>query len=191
MSISLKKQLMLKTDWKIDHSWSLFLDRDGVINERDFDGYITQIEDFKFITGVIDAVSILSKAFNHTFVVTNQQGIGKGIMSERNLLDIHAYMCDEFEKKDGIISKCYYAPNLRGATPDFRKPKPVMADWAKKEFSRVDFTKSIMVGDTDSDILFGKNLGMKTVRINTEEPIGLEADLTVNNLLELAKLIIQ
>jgi len=182
---------MLKTDWKIDRSWSLFLDRDGVINERIFGGYITKVEDFKFIPGVLKAVSILSKEFQHTFIVTNQQGIGKGIMTESNLLEIHTYMCNQFEKNNGFISKCLFAPNLRGATPDLRKPKPAMAIMAKEEFPTIDFDKSIMVGDTDSDILFGKNVGMKTVRIKTDEPIGLEADLTVNNLLELAKLIEQ
>ena len=182
---------MLKTDWKIDHSWSLFLDRDGVINERIFGGYITNVEDFKFISGVLKAVDMLSKEFNHTFIVTNQQGIGKGIMTESNLLEIHTYMCNQFEKNNGFISKCLFASNLRGATLDLRKPNPAMAIMAKEEFPTIDFNKSIMVGDTDSDILFGKNVGMKTVRIKTDEPIGLEADLTVNNLLELAKLIEQ
>lgn len=182
---------MLKADWNIDASWSIFLDRDGVINERIFGGYITRVTDFKFIDGVIDAISIFSKKFNHVFVVTNQQGVGKGIMTESNLLEIHTYMCGEIEKSGGEVTQCYFATNLRGEVPDDRKPKPAMANWAKEDFLTVDFSKSIMVGDTDSDIRFGKNVGMKTVRIKTEEPIGLEADLTVNNLLELAKLIEQ
>ena len=181
---------MLKTDWNIDHSWSLFLDRDGVINERVFGGYITEVKDFNFIPGVLNAVALLSQEFNHTVVVTNQQGIGKGLMKESNLLEIHTYMCDQFEKNGGEISECFFASNLRGDNPDFRKPKPAMAMMAKEKYPTIDFSKSIMVGDTDSDILFGKNVGMKTVRIKTEEPIGVEADLTVNNLLELAKQIV-
>ncbi len=189
MSILLKKRLMLKADWKIDESWSLFLDRDGVINERIFGGYITRPQEFKFLPNVLEAFKIFGKLFENVFVVTNQQGVGKGLMTERNLLEIHAYMCDEIKKSKGKVTKCYYASNLRGATPDFRKPNASMAEWAKEEFTTVEYSKSIMVGDTDSDILFGKNLGMKTVRIKTEEPIGVVADLTVNSLFELAKLL--
>ena len=55
------------------------------------------------------------------------------------------------------------------------------------EFSEIEFKRSIMIGDTDSDILFGKNIGMLTVRIKTEEPIGLEADLTVDSLNQFLK----
>ena len=57
----------------------------------------------------------------------------------------------------------------------------------KNDFPMTDFKKSIMVGDTDSDILFGKNLGMKTVRIKTEEPISIDADYTCLSLKELSK----
>jgi phosphoglycolate phosphatase-like HAD superfamily hydrolase len=60
---------------------------------------------------------------------------------------------------------------------------------AKSEYPSVDFEKSIMVGDTDSDILFGKNLGMKTIRVLSEEPIKVEADLNVSGLEELLKII--
>ena len=56
-------------------------------------------------------------------------------------------------------------------------------------FAHEDFEKSIMVGDTDSDILFGKNLGMKTIRVLSEEPIEVEADLNVSGLEELLKII--
>ena len=70
-----------------------------------------------------------------------------------------------------------------------RKPNSGMALKAKEEFPEVDFSKSIMVGDTDSDILFGMNLGMKTVRIKTVEPIKVESDLTLNSLRELVEFI--
>ncbi len=176
-------------DWGIDGSWTLFLDRDGVINERNMNGYITQIEDFIFISDTVKSISRLSKFFNRIIVVTNQQGIGKGLMSERNVLEIHTYMCDEVHVAGGKIDKCYFAPNLKGAEDDMRKPDSAMAELAKMEFPEIEFEKSIMVGDTDSDMLFGKNLGMKTVRIRTEEPINVEADLTVMNLTEFLKVV--
>ena len=174
-------------DWQVDPTWTLFLDRDGVINERIFGGYITQVSEFQFIPSALEAIKTLTDFFHLTFVVTNQQGIAKGLMSERNLLEIHAYMCNEIHREGGRITKCYFAPNLRGAEDDMRKPGPVMAELAKMEFPELDFKRCVMVGDTDSDILFGKNLGMKTVRIKTEEPIEIEADLTVESLIEFAK----
>ena len=176
-------------DWKIDKTWALFLDRDGVINERVFGGYITKVEDFHFIENTKKSIKLLSNYFYLTFVVTNQQGIAKGLMTERNLLEIHTYMCNQIHAIGGKIDKCYFAPNLRDAEDDMRKPGPVMAELAKMEYPEVDFKSCVMVGDTDSDILFGKNLGMKTVRIKTEEPINIQADLTVADLLEFAKII--
>lgn len=175
--------------WEIDNTWSLFLDRDGVINKRIFGGYITSIEEFEFLPGVEEAIVQFSKSFHLVLVVTNQQGIAKGIMSERNLLEIHNYMCDQIYLKGGRIDKCYFAPNLKGADDDMRKPSPVMAELAKMEYSEIDFKRCVMIGDTDTDIEFGKNLGMKTVRIKTDEPINLEADLTVSGLDEFAKMI--
>ena len=178
---------MLIKDWQIDATWTLFLDRDGVINERIFGGYITKVDEFKFLPGVESAIAGLTKKFNRLIVVTNQQGIGKGLMTERNVLEIHSYMCDRVHLEGGKIDKCYFAPNLKGAEDDLRKPNPEMANMAKMEFSEIEFKRSIMIGDTDSDILFGKNIGMLTVRIKTEEPIGLEADLTVDSLNQFLK----
>src|SRR5574343_628673 len=76
-------------DWNIDASWTLFLDRDGVINERIMSGYVTSIEEFHFLPGVISAINQFTQVFQYIFVVTNQQGIAKGLMSERNLSEIH------------------------------------------------------------------------------------------------------
>lgn len=174
-------------DWKIDATWTLFLDRDGVINERIMSGYVTSIDEFHFLKGVKEAIKEFSSIFRYIFVVTNQQGIAKERMTERNLSDIHAYMQSEVEKSGGKIDKCYYAPGMASPKNELRKPKPGMAFLAQRQFQNVDFSKAIMVGDSDSDIVFGKNLGMKTVRIATIEPIGFEADFTVESLEEFAK----
>lgn len=177
-------------DWfkSIDSSWTLFLDRDGVINKRIMNGYVTQVAEFHFLEEVPESISFFSKKFAHIFVVTNQQGIAKERMSESNLLEIHRYMENEVERFGGKISECYYAPELASDENSSRKPKPTMALKAQKDFPEVVFEKSIMVGDTDTDILFGKNLGMKTVRIKTEEAINVEADLTVSSLKSLKEL---
>lgn len=176
-------------NWNITNNWTLFLDRDGVINQRIFGGYITKVEDFYFIKGVDQSIAELSHFFHKVIVVTNQQGVGKGLMTESNLLEIHRYMEDVVQLKGGEIDKCYFAANLRGVEEDRRKPKPYMAENAKREFPGIVFSDSIMVGDTDSDIKFGMNLGMKTVRVKTEEEIGIEADLTVESLNELLNIL--
>jgi len=176
-------------DWNIDNSWTLFLDRDGVINERKMGGYIQNVEEFQFLQHAAESIAYFSTIFQHVFVVTNQQGIGKKIMTRRNLSQIHAYMCEVVEKKGGKITKCYFAPELKSENSQLRKPNPGMALQAKAEYPAVDFKKSIMVGDTDSDILFGTNLGMKTVRIKTQEIIGIKSDLEVFSLEELSQLL--
>lgn len=172
---------------EVNQDWTLFLDRDGVINVRKMGGYIETIDEFEFLPGVLEAISEFSKIFKHIIVVTNQQGISKGIMTESNLSDIHRYMAEEIESVGGKIDASYHAPGLKATDTTRRKPYPGMALEAKENFPGIDFSKSIMVGDTDSDIQFGKNLGMKTVRIKTVEPIGIEADATVNNLNEILK----
>lgn len=174
-------------DWHIDTTWTLFLDRDGVINERVFGGYITKPEEFRFLPDVETAIAGLTKKFHRLIVVTNQQGVGKGLMSERNVLEIHAYMCDQIHRSGGKIDKCFFAPNLIGDIDDLRKPNSEMAKIAKIEFPEIDYEHAVMIGDTDTDILFGKNVGMYTVRIKTDEPIGVEADLTVKSLYDFLK----
>ena len=152
-------------DWGIDRTWTLFLDRDGVINERIWGGYVTDRSEFKFLPEVKEAIRGFGRYFGLIIVVTNQQGIGKGIMTERNLFDVHNYMCDEVYRAGAKIDKCYFAPNLKGAEDDIRKPNPGMAIMAKEEFPQIDFEHAVMVGDTDTDVEFGRNLGMKTVRV--------------------------
>ena len=171
----------------IDGSWTLFLDRDGVINKRNFNGYITKTSEFEFKERAIEAISALSKVFKYIIVVTNQQGIAKNIMSKRNLEQIHRYMIQEVDDCNGRIDAVYYADNLRNAKFDRRKPNPNMALEAKKDFPDISFEKSIMVGDTDSDLRFGMNLGMKTVLVKSEEHTSVTPDLEVNNLIELVK----
>jgi histidinol-phosphate phosphatase family protein len=178
------------TKWKVDNSWTLFLDRDGVINERLHNDYVKSPQEFRFISGSDDSIVSFSKIFGWLFVVTNQQGIGKGLMTESNLNEIHRLMEQKVEIKGGKITKVYYAPGLSSPDNYMRKPKPGMALLAQRQHKGVDFNKAIMVGDTDSDIIFGSNLGMKTVRIAyANEIVKVKADLTIESLIELNKFI--
>ncbi|MBN3034133.1 MAG: HAD-IIIA family hydrolase [Bacteroidales bacterium] len=148
-----------------DHSWTLFLDRDGVINRRFPGGYVTRWESFEFLPGVLDAIAGLAGLFRHIVVVTNQQGVGKGVMTHAEMERIHYLMCHEIESRGGRIDRVYFAPQLDSEGSPFRKPGPGMALKAREDFPDIDFSKSVMVGDTAIDILFGKQLGMFTVLI--------------------------
>ena len=152
-----------------DTSWTLFLDRDGVINIRKIDEYVLQPKEFLFIDGTLDAIARLTNLFGLSFVVTNQQGIGKGMMTEDDLFDIHSLMLKEINRSGGKIDKVYYCSALKESRSFMRKPMPGMGLLAKKEFPEINFKKAVMVGDAISDMQFGKNLGMITVFIGSDK----------------------
>ncbi len=170
--------------WDIDQSWTLFLDRDGVINQRIWGDYVKKRSEFIFLDGSAEAISFFNKVFARVLVVTNQQGIGKGLMTERNLIDIHAYSSELLEEKNGRIDMYYFAPDLTSIHNEMRKPKSGMGLKAQNDFPEIDFNKSVMVGDSDSDIEFGKNLGMKTVYVSHKGATNNSANLIVTSLIE-------
>ena len=156
-------------NWQIDNEWTLFLDRDGVINRRIRNGYVRDWEEFHFLSGVLQAMALLNSRFQRIFVVTNQQGIGKGLMTESDLAHIHNRMYESIRESGGRIDAIYHCPSLANQDDLFRKPAPGMALKARSDFPEVDFSRSIMVGDTPSDMEFGHRLGMKPVWIDSEE----------------------
>lgn len=146
------------------HSRSaLFLDRDGVINSRIPDGYVTSPDEFELLPGVIEALQILTKKFTRIFIVTNQQGVGKGLMSEGDLEDVHNHMLELFEEEGITIDNVYVCTALKESNDPCRKPEIGMAIKAKEDFDDIDLSKSVMVGDTMSDMRFGRNAGMRTI----------------------------
>jgi histidinol-phosphate phosphatase family protein len=153
---------------KIDKTWSLFLDRDGVINKRIISGYVSSWDQFVFLPGVLDAMKILSGSFGKILVVSNQQGIGKGLMTDEDVRKIHLQMAEEIKNGGGIIDKTYYCPFTEMENSILRKPNIGMALKARKEFPGINFKKSVMVGDSISDMLFGKRLKMKTVLLSKD-----------------------
>jgi len=154
---------------KIDNSWTLFLDRDGVINEDKVGSYIFHKDEFKFMQGAPDFFKRLSEKFGHIIVVTNQRGIGRELMTEEHLTGIHDKMNEAIVTAGGKIHGIYFASSIANNHP-LRKPNPGMAFKAKTDFPMIDLAKSIMVGNKLSDMLFGKNAGMYTVFIASTNP---------------------
>jgi D-glycero-D-manno-heptose 1,7-bisphosphate phosphatase len=153
----------------IDKSWSLFLDRDGVINGEKKDEYVLRLEEFIFFDGVLQALKILNEVFGVIVIVTNQKGVGKGLMTLDDLHSIHAHMMREINLHGGRIDHIYYCTDIDNDSPN-RKPQPGMGLQAQKDFSQIDFHKSIMVGNKLTDMQFGRSLGCKTVFIATTDP---------------------
>jgi histidinol-phosphate phosphatase family protein len=160
---------------KADKTWTLFLDRDGVINVRFPGDYVKCVEEFQFIPGAIDAIARFSKIFGRIIVVTNQQGISKGVYSHEDLDCIHAHMKSEIKNAGGKIDAVYYAHQAASENSPMRKPGTGMGIRAKKDFPGIDFSKSVMIGDTQSDMEFGKALGMKTIFIG-DDPLNIQVD---------------
>lgn len=152
----------------IDKSWTLFLDRDGVINKKLENDYVKHTTEFEFIDGVLNALRILNSIFGRIVVVTNQQCIGKKIIQTEDLELIHKNMMYEINFMKGRIDKIYFSPYLNSENHPTRKPGIGMALQAKTDFPEIDFSKSIIVGDSMSDMEFGKNAGMKTVFISND-----------------------
>ncbi len=153
---------------KVDKSWTLFLDRDGVINERIPKGYVMEPEQLILEVAVADAIAEFNELFARVIVVTNQQGIGKGLMSEAQLDRVHQKLRDEVAASGGHIDNIYYCTDLANTGSALRKPETGMGLKAKEDFPEIDFSKSIMVGDNITDLQFGKGLGMKTIFIRTD-----------------------
>ena len=177
-------------DWnsKIDKTWTLFLDRDGVINTRLVDDYVKNINEFEFMPGVLDAFRIFAEKFGKIIIVTNQQGVGKGLMTMQDVDIVHKFMLKEIENQKGRVDAIYVCPQLKSDPDNFRKPSPNMAYMAQHDFPDIDLEKSIMIGDMNSDLEFGKNCGMYTVFIGNE-PIKIKPDDKYVTLLEFAKIL--
>jgi histidinol-phosphate phosphatase family protein len=155
----------------IDQGWSLFLDRDGVINQRIPDDYVKLPDEFEFIPGVIDAMKIFAGLFSPIIIITNQQGIGRGLMTDSQLNMVHKKMIQKVTESNGRIDAVFYSPDLKNTGSFTRKPSVGLGLKARKHFPGINFKRSIMAGDTYSDILFGYRLGMATVLIGTDKDV--------------------
>jgi len=177
--------------FKVNLEWTLFLDRDGTINEKFDDDYVKNWRQFKFLAGAVEGLKILNRIFGKTIIVTNQRGIGKGLMKKQDLDLIHQNMLSVLRAQGVHIDKIYYFPhNYEIENGNCRKHNIGMATDAKDDFHDIDFRKSVMVGDSLSDMVFGRTLSMITVLIDNESKPVTDSegyiDLRYKSLLEFA-----
>jgi histidinol-phosphate phosphatase family protein len=174
---------------EIDCTWNLFLDRDGVLNKEITGDYVRTPEQLEIYPEVPVALAHLLRKFDMAFIITNQRCIGRGIITEDELHLIHNKLLDACYAANASIEKIYFSPHLENDHP-MRKPQVGMGLQAKKEYPEINFEKSVMIGNSPSDILFGKNLGMKTIYVTTTQPgEGITADLILANVAALVPLL--
>ncbi len=140
---------------------ALFLDRDGVINVLRHNDYVKTPNELELLPGVTEAVALCKPHFDYIFIATNQQGIGKGLMTEEDLAAIH----DKLLNAIPGIDKIYYCPKLEREHSFNRKPNIGMALQARRDHPELRLKECVMVGDSMTDMLFGRRADMTTVLV--------------------------
>jgi D-glycero-D-manno-heptose 1,7-bisphosphate phosphatase len=163
----------------------VFIDRDGTINQKATgDGYITGLEDFRFLPGAKEGLRLLSQAGAAIFVVTNQRGIARGMLTEARLDEIHRVMVESLADAGAHIWAVYHCPHERGVC-DCRKPGSGMFRAAMRDFPWIKGRRTFVIGDSESDVEAAARLGWPAIRLSSVGPC--ESALhTVRSLLEAA-----
>jgi D-glycero-D-manno-heptose 1,7-bisphosphate phosphatase len=144
---------------------SVFLDRDGVLNEKMPEGrYVTAWTEFRALPGVTKSLARLNAAGLHVLVVSNQRGIALGLYSAADVEAIHSKFQKALSEAGARVDAFYFCPHDKGQC-DCRKPLPGMFEQAQRNFPEITAAESAMIGDSLSDIEFGRRLGMRTVFI--------------------------
>jgi len=144
---------------------TVFVDRDGVINEKPKDGsYVTSWSEFAFMPGAIHAIRLLNEASRRVIAVTNQRGIARGIMTTDDLEVIHRRMLDELNTAEAHLDAVYYCPHAEGSC-ECRKPRVGLFLRAKTDFPDIAFDDAFVIGDSDRDMEAGRRLGARLIRI--------------------------
>ena len=147
---------------------TVFLDRDGILNEKMAEGqYVTRWEEFHVLPGVVDAVGRLNRAGMRVIVVSNQRGIARGIYTAADVEAIHAEFQRQLEQADAHIDAYFICPHEEG-TCNCRKPLPGLFEQAVARFPEITAETSVMIGDSLSDMEFGRRLGMATIFIDVD-----------------------
>lgn len=143
---------------------AIFLDRDGTLIESVH--YLNRVDQVKLLPGAGEALSRLSKMGYFLVLVTNQAAIGKGLLTEEGLAEIHAELAHQLARCGALIDAWYHCPEVR-TSPDIetidhpdRKPGPGMLFRAANDH-QINLGDSWMAGDTVSDTLAGRNAGCK------------------------------
>jgi D-glycero-D-manno-heptose 1,7-bisphosphate phosphatase len=159
---------------------AVFLDRDGVIN-RDRPDYVKSWEEFEFLPGVLEAFRVLASGPHQVVVVSNQSGIGRGLVGRGTVDEIHAHMTEAVRRSGGRIDAVYYCPHRPDEDCPCRKPRPGLILRAARELD-IDLAASWLVGDDLRDLETAEAAGVRPVLVRT----GHGRDLTETRLVRVS-----
>jgi D-glycero-D-manno-heptose 1,7-bisphosphate phosphatase len=145
---------------------TVFLDRDGVLNRKLPEGrYVTSLVHFHPLAGVPEAIARLNRAGIRVLVVSNQRGVSLGLCTVADVRTIHAAFQSLLRSHEARIDAFYFCPHDKEQCK-CRKPLAGLFHQAVKDFPEITAETSVMIGDSWSDIEFGRRLGMGTVFID-------------------------
>ena len=139
---------------------AVFLDRDGVLNPHIPGGYLLRAEDVTVLPGVAAAVRRLNDAKLKVIVISNQQGVGKGLMTRADLEAIERRMGEILVQEAGaFLDGCYYSTEMASENSPRRKPQPGMLLEAARDFG-LTLAHTVFAGDSATDIAAGRAAGV-------------------------------
>ena len=147
---------------------TLLLDRDGVINRWLPGDYVDVWDKFTFLPGILESLRLWARRFRHIFLVSNQRGVGKGVMTQEQLDTVHARMLEDIPAEGGRIDGLYVCTALSGEDPR-RKPNPGLFNEIRADYPDVVPERTLMVGDSRYDREFAENCGIGFVLMETAE----------------------
>ena len=150
---------------------TVFLDRDGTLNYDP--GYLKIAADLKLLAGVGPALARLKKVGAKLVVVTNQSGVGRGILTLKDLEAIHARLQGLLEQEDVALDAIYFCPHHPDDGCRCRKPNVGMVERAVSEL-QLDFRRFYLIGDHARDIQLAHRVGAKSVLL-TPAPVDAQS----------------
>jgi D,D-heptose 1,7-bisphosphate phosphatase len=148
---------------------AIFLDRDGIINIERKD-YVKSVKEFVLIEGIFDVIKSIKDKGYLVIIITNQSAINRKIINKNDLEKIHNFLFKQAEKQNIIIDGIYFCPHTPNENCKCRKPKPGMILKAAQEF-QIDLEKSVMVGDSETDIEAAQRAGCRGVLVKEADSL--------------------
>lgn len=148
---------------------AVFFDRDGVLNKerKDYVKTVKELEIFENIDKVIKKLK--DKGFK-IVVITNQSAVNRNLTNTKNILEIHDAIQKFLKKSNTSIDAFYFCPHTPNENCICRKPKSGLLVNAALDMN-IDLKSSWMIGDNDSDVMAGENVGCKSLKIKNNHEL--------------------
>ncbi len=177
---------------------AVFFDRDGTLIKDK--SYLSKVSDIEILDGSAEGIAMLNKLGYLVIIVTNQSGVARGYMEEKDVKMVNDALIRELSLRGARVDDFFYCPHYKGGiVPKYaveckcRKPDPGMAYLAKEKYD-IDFSQSFVVGDKESDMGLARNIGAGAILVRTGYGNAVEGecfDYKVRDVLEACALIVR